>query len=291
MKISSKILPIFIVFFAAVSLTLTAALRKPSYDELLLTYLKPQQVDYTYLKELDDFVILTHTVKKGEDIRSIAKKYGTDADTVRGINNLESVILKPEQKLVVINKKGHLHTVKNGETIDLIARKYHVNAEIILLANGLEDFEEPETGDKLFIPGVKIHFADFLWPLVGCRITSRFGMRIHPIFGDRRFHEGLDLAKWYGAPVRASADGIVTFAGRYAGYGNMITIMHKNGFSTRYGHLKSFLVKVRQYVKAGQFIGKVGSTGNSTGPHLHFEVRKYGRTADPLKYLGKQIFS
>jgi len=287
MKIFYKILPVVISLSAIITLNLTAYLKKPSYDELLVVNLKPQPSDYEYLKQLDEPVILTHTVKKNEDINTIAKKYGTDVPTIRGINNLESVILKPEQKIFVINKKGHIHTVKNGETIEMIAKKYKVNSETILLANGLEDFDELEIGDKIFIPGVKIHFADFLWPVINCRITSRFGLRRHPIFRDRRFHEGLDLARWYGAPIRASSDGKIIFAGSQTGYGKTITILHKNGFSTKYGHLRSYLVKKGQYVKAGQIIAKMGSSGYSTGPHLHFEVRKYNRPMNPLKYLGK----
>ncbi len=280
-------MPVVILLSAIITFNLTAYLTKPSYDELLIINLKPQSSDYEYLSQLDEPVILNHTVKKNENIKSIAKKYGTDVSTIRGINNLESVILKPEQKIFVINKRGHIHTVKNGETIETIAKKYKIDDEIILLANGFEDFEEPAAGDKIFIPGVKIHFADFLWPVVNFRITSRFGLRRHPIFRDKRFHEGLDLARWYGAPIRSSSDGKIIFVGRKPGYGKTITILHKNGFSTKYGHLRSYLVKKGQYVKAGQIIGSMGSTGYSTGPHLHFEVRKHNRPMNPLKYLGK----
>lgn len=287
MKLLYKILPAVILLSAAITFNLTAVLKKPSYDELLLTNLKPQPPDYDFLKQLDEPVMLEHTVKKNEDIKSIAKKYRTDVSTIRGINNLESVILKPEQKVFVINKKGHIHTVKSGDTIETIAKKYKVSDETILLANGFDDFEEPEIGDKIFIPGVKIQFADFLWPVLNCRITSRFGLRRHPIFRDRRFHEGLDLARWYGAPIRASSDGKVIFVGRQPGYGKTVTIIHKNGFSTKYGHLRTYFVKKGQYIKAGQFIGKMGSTGYSTGPHLHFEVRKHNRPMNPLKYLEK----
>lgn len=287
MKKFYKILSLVILLSAVITLNLTAVLKKPSYDELLIINLKPQPSDYEYLKLLDEPVILNHTVKKNEDIKSIAKKYGTDVSTIRGINHLESVILKPEQKIFVINKRGYIHTIKNGETNATIAKKYNITEETILLANGLEDFDEHEIGDKIFIPGVKIHFADFIWPVVNCRITSRFGLRRHPIFRERRFHEGLDLARWYGTPIRASCDGKVIFAGRQAGYGKLIILKHKNGFLTRYGHLSSCLIKKGQFVKAGQVIGKMGSTGYSTGPHLHFEVRKYGRAVNPLKYLGK----
>ncbi|MDD5686962.1 MAG: M23 family metallopeptidase [Elusimicrobia bacterium] len=288
-KLLHKILLVGLIISFAVTLNLTATLRKPTYEELSVANLKETSPDYEYIKTLDELVILNHTVTKGEDIKQIALKYGTDVSTIRGINNLESVILKPDQQILVINKKGHIHTVKNGETVETISKKYNVNTEVILIANDMEDDDELVNGEKIFIPGVKIHFSEFLWPLTGCRITSRFGLRRHPIFKDRRFHEGLDLANYFRAPIRASNDGKIIFVGYKSGYGKTIIISHRDGFSTKYGHLNSFLVKKGQYVKMGQIIGKVGSTGNSTGPHLHFEVRKYGRSMNPLKYIGNKL--
>lgn len=119
----------------------------------------------------------------------------------------------------------------------------------------------------------------------GKRISSLYGYRIHPITGKRRFHEGLDIAANYGNGVYAYTDGKVVQAGWNGGYGNCILIDHGNGLKTRYGHLSKFLVRVGQRVKTGERIGAVGSTGNSTGPHLHFEVIKWGRTQNPLNYL------
>ncbi|MEW6556675.1 MAG: M23 family metallopeptidase [Elusimicrobiota bacterium] len=265
---------------------------KPFYDELLITKLDVStQTDYDFVKQLDELVLIDHTVRKNETLQTIARKYGTDAATIRGINNLEITTLKPNQKILVINKKGYIHTIKKNETLNTISKKYKISAEIILVANDFEDEDEIEfeTGRKLFIPGVKIQFAEFIWPVVNCRITSRFGLRRHPIFRDKRFHEGLDLARWYGAPVRAASNGKVIFAGREHGYGKMVIIRHKNGFSTRYGHLRSYFVKKGQFVKAEQTIGRIGSSGYSTGPHLHFEIRKYGRPMNPLKYLRNQF--
>lgn len=119
----------------------------------------------------------------------------------------------------------------------------------------------------------------------GKRISSTYGWRIHPITGQRRFHEGLDIAANHGNPVYAYTDGRVVEAGWNGGYGNCILIDHGNGLKTRYAHLSRINVKVGQKVKTGQRIGAVGSTGNSTGPHLHFEVIKNGKTQNPLNYL------
>lgn len=119
----------------------------------------------------------------------------------------------------------------------------------------------------------------------GKRISSLYGNRIHPITGRRRFHDGLDIAANHGNGVYAYTDGRVVEAGWNGGYGNCILVDHGNGLKTRYGHLFKISVRVGQRVKTGERIGAVGSTGNSTGPHLHFEVVKWGRTQNPLNYL------
>jgi murein DD-endopeptidase MepM/ murein hydrolase activator NlpD len=119
----------------------------------------------------------------------------------------------------------------------------------------------------------------------GKRISSLYGYRIHPITGRRLFHEGLDIAAAYGNGVYAYTDGRVVQAGWNGGYGNSILIDHGNGLRTRYGHLSKISVRVGQRVSTGQRIGSVGSSGSSTGPHLHFEVIKWGRTQNPLNYI------
>jgi murein DD-endopeptidase MepM/ murein hydrolase activator NlpD len=118
----------------------------------------------------------------------------------------------------------------------------------------------------------------FIWPVNG-RLTSRFG----PRWGS--FHAGIDLAAPTGTPIKASKDGIVAFAGWMGGYGNMILIDHGGGHTTGYGHQSRLAVRKGQYVDQGQIIGYVGSTGHSTGPHLHFEVRVNGVARNPLNYL------
>lgn len=123
--------------------------------------------------------------------------------------------------------------------------------------------------------------AGFILPLRG-RFTSRFGSRIHPLFGRRHLHTGLDIAAPRGTPVRAAASGVVLFAGWYGGYGKLVVLDHGQGLSTLYGHLSVVGVAVGQRVARNQVIGRVGSTGYSTGPHLHFEVRQNGRPVDPL---------
>src|SRR6185436_17696139 len=120
--------------------------------------------------------------------------------------------------------------------------------------------------------------AGFIWPVNGT-LTSGFGWR----WG--RMHEGIDIAAPTGTPISAAASGTVIYAGWMGGYGNLVVIDHGNGLATAYGHQSSIAVGSGTYVSQGQTIGYVGSTGHSTGPHVHFEVRVNGSPVDPLGYL------
>jgi murein DD-endopeptidase MepM/ murein hydrolase activator NlpD len=116
-------------------------------------------------------------------------------------------------------------------------------------------------------------------------MSSPFGMRMDPFLGRPAIHTGIDLRGETGEPVHATATGKVSIAGREGGYGNMVEIDHGNGLATRYGHLSEVDVKVGQTVRIGETIGKIGSTGRSTGPHLHYETRINGEAVDPQKFL------
>ena len=128
--------------------------------------------------------------------------------------------------------------------------------------------------------------GSFLWPVASyVYVSSRFGLRVHPITGEKKSHTGIDIASNQGTAVYASDGGSVTLAGWNGGYGNCIMIDHGNGYVTLYGHLSSISVSVGQTVSQGATIGAVGSTGNSTGPHLHFEVLKNGTRIDPEQFF------
>ena len=133
---------------------------------------------------------------------------------------------------------------------------------------------------NVIIPGTGI----FAFPS-DAPTSSPFGWRIHPILGYRRFHAGLDFAASYGSTIRAADSGTVIFAGWYGGYGKAVIISHSKGISTLYGHTSELYVSEGQSVQKGQAIAAVGSTGFSTGPHLHFEVRRDGTPVDPANYL------
>jgi murein DD-endopeptidase MepM/ murein hydrolase activator NlpD len=123
-------------------------------------------------------------------------------------------------------------------------------------------------------------------PLIGeIVMTSPFGMRMHPLLGRLAIHTGMDLRGDVGVPVTATATGKVTIAGRAGGYGNMVEISHGNGLATRFCHLSAISVKIGQLVRIGEIVGRIGSTGRSTGPHLHYETRVNGEAVDPQKFL------
>lgn len=119
-------------------------------------------------------------------------------------------------------------------------------------------------------------------PVAARALTSRFGMRSHPILGGRRMHSGVDLAAAAGSPVAAPAAGVVSFANWSGGYGLLVTVEHGGGVQTRFAHLSRLMVAPGQRVSRGQILGLVGSTGRSTGAHLHYEMRRNGYAVDPL---------
>ena len=124
-----------------------------------------------------------------------------------------------------------------------------------------------------------------LHPVLDGRITSHFGMRLHPIFKRYRKHPGVDFAAKAGVPIYAAADGVIKLAKHYGGYGNCVYIDHLYGFETRYGHMQKILVRRGQKVKRGDKIGLVGESGIATAPHLHFEVHYKGKEVDPRQYF------
>lgn len=126
-------------------------------------------------------------------------------------------------------------------------------------------------------------------PVDGGTITSGFGYRKSPFTGKREFHAGVDIADQWGSPVKATANGVVKYAGRDGGLGNAVIINHGHGIQTRYGHLSKIRVKSGQKVKKGQLIGAVGTTGMSTGPHLHYEVRFNGIPMNAANYLPEYL--
>lgn len=239
-------------------------------------------------------LVVTHTVNSGETLWDIARKYNVTMDTIIVANQLTNVHrLRVGQVLKVPTQDGVLYTVRPGDSLWTISRRFNSDADKVVQQNGLSDPSRLRIGQELFIPGMaaveasryqlvgpdgKLRAA-FLRPVTGGWISSRFGSR----WG--RLHAGVDIAVPTGTPVRAAADGVVKFSGRNGGYGLLVTIDHGEKVETRYGHNSRLIVQKGQKVKAGQIIAYSGNTGNSTGPHVHFEIRLKGQPYDPLKYI------
>ncbi len=163
---------------------------------------------------------------------------------------------------------------KDSQSIgDLIQRRVAENQRRLAA-------ERAKNGDVAVVLGT----GQFVFPS-DAPISSSFGWRMHPILGYQKFHSGMDFAAGYGSTIRAADRGTVIFAGWYGGYGNTVIIDHGNGITTLYGHSSELYVAEGQSVERGQAIAAIGSTGLSTGPHLHFEVRKDGEPTDPATYL------
>lgn len=171
--------------------------------------------------------------------------------------------------------------MEKGETLYRISQTYGVSLEEIARINSIEDPSEVSVGQRITIPGR--YASGLIWPAKGT-ISSRFGRR-----GWRRFHSGIDILARKGTPIRAAADGLVIVSGKsldgYSSYGKTVVVQHGDGMRTLYAHNHKNSVRPGECVKTGDIIGEVGSTGNATGAHLHFEIRSNERPVDPLKYL------
>lgn len=258
----------------------------------------------TLISNLPKGEITEYRVVEGDTISSIAQKFGVSIDTILWENNLKSVeAIKPKQILKILPVTGVRHQVKRGETVYSIAKYYSVDAqniidypfntfsndEIFALAAGQElivpEGVEPKqtfTGTRNIaktvapIPGV-VGEGNFMWPTSGM-ITQRYSW----------YHPAVDIANKTNPPIVASATGTVVTAGwNGGGYGNYVVVDHGNGYQTLYAHLlnNSIVVKAGDKVQQGQKLGNMGSTGRSTGTHLHFEIKTGGGKLDPLKML------
>jgi murein DD-endopeptidase MepM/ murein hydrolase activator NlpD len=136
----------------------------------------------------------------------------------------------------------------------------------------------------------RFDFTPSISPLYGTRM-SRYGWRTHPILGSFRFHKGIDISASTGAPIRCTANGVVEFAGVSGAFGNVVVVQHGYGYRTVYAHCSRLLVNHGDSVKKGQVIALVGSTGMSTGPHLHYEVRKWQNSLNPQQFLNLDMFT
>lgn len=239
-----------------------------------------------------DTQVRFHRVAKGETLWSIARKQRVDLDALMAMNNLSSECTILEGQLIKVPyQRARVHKVRRGDTIWKIARMYEVNENSLLEANHIQRPECLKVGMSLYIPpSASVYeprqerpsrgysLSGLSWPLFGT-ITSKFGWR------KAGFHHGLDIAAKKGSYIRAAYAGRVIFAGYKPVYGRTVVIQHAGNVKTVYGHAQRIMVKKGQRVKRGEAVATVGSSGRSTGPHLHFEVHCNGKAANPLEYL------
>jgi murein DD-endopeptidase MepM/ murein hydrolase activator NlpD len=244
--------------------------------------------------------IKEYKVEEGDTVASIAKKFGIDEDTIRWQNNLSRDKIKIGQTLQILPVSGMAHKVAKGDTVYSIAKKYDSSPQAIV-DFPFNSFSNDETfelaiGQIVIVPdgvkpkeavtsprirqitpdaGVVVASGQFVWPTQGT-ISQNFAW----------YHPGTDIANRGLPNVLAADSGKVTYAGCLTyGYGCHVRIDHNNGYTTLYAHLSQIYVKVGQSIARGSSLGKMGSTGRSTGPHLHFEVAKNGVKLNPLSIL------
>lgn len=239
-----------------------------------------------------------HTLREGETLSSVAARYDLSITAVVGANpDISSMDRLPTGfDLLIPPSAGLVVTLPdNGDVVTLLER-HGVAPTAFARANGLRSPFDLTPGMLVFLPGVSPDEAlarlqqvreeenRYIWPVHG-RLTSYFGPR-NLGMGTSSFHRGIDIAAPSGTPVGAARSGTVTFAGwSTQGYGNLVRVRHADGSEAWYGHFSSIAVSVGQYVSQGALVGRVGSTGLSTGPHLHFEVHESSGPVDPLSFL------
>jgi murein DD-endopeptidase MepM/ murein hydrolase activator NlpD len=234
-----------------------------------------------------DLIVYAYVVRSTVDLFSLAARLNLPYETLATMNRLDrSRSFLSGERVLVPSAPGIFAPLSPGSDLDLLLsyRDASAGKEVSLAA-------APGKAPRkmLFFPGARFSPEEralflgllFRFPLPSGVLTSSFGMRISPITHRSAFHAGIDLAAPYGTEVYAARDGLVSDTGTNGVLGNYIVLKHEGLWSTVYGHLSEILVRLNEDVQSGMIIGKVGSTGESTGPHLHFEVRDRGEAVDP----------
>lgn len=239
--------------------------------------------------------IKDYVVKEGETLSLIAERFDLDLDTIASLNRQWGSgvhLVRVGERIRIPNQDGIFLTL--DRPLEKLCAQKGVPPEAVLQANRLSA-REVHPGLALFFPGVQhtgiergvITGTAFLRPVAGWT-SSAYGYRHDPFTESLQFHRGIDIAALPGTPVRSALDGKVTVVGQDPVLGLYIVIRHQIGYSTVYGHLLESLVQSGQTVARGQSIGLLGSSGESTGPHLHFEVRRHGRPVNPAGLLSSK---
>ncbi len=236
---------------------------------------------------------IPYKVVAGDTLSGISSKFNQKMAIIKMNNPDLTANLRVGQVIDIASVNGIFYKVKNGDTLYKIAYKYKVHADDIRNYNELET-EELSVGQEIFLKDPDIEVvtemapigSGFKMPITYTGISSPYGNRFHPVLKRYISHAGVDLRARY-IPVYASRGGTISFAGTQSGYGKIVIIKHVNGYETRYAHLNKIYVRKGQKVKQGDNIGQSGMTGRVTGPHLHFEIRRNGKTMNPMKVVDR----
>lgn len=235
---------------------------------------------------------IAYKIKQGDMIGVIADEFGLTEDTLISVNNIKKTrLIQPGQYLKIPSMSGILYTVReDGETLGEIAAEYEISKDKCVQVNNVALAEKLPAGTTLFLPDAELDWITrqeingdlFQRPIKGrYYFSSYYGWRKNPFSGARTFHGGIDMAANTGTAVYAALEGTVIEAGYNNTYGNYVVIRHHSGYQTLYGHLHTINTRRGRYVYSNTKIGTVGSTGLSTGPHLHFAVYKNGKGVNP----------
>ena len=254
-------------------------------DGVLMSALSPVPIDGIIGSQLQSDQISTYVVREGDTLSEIADMFGVSPNTIRWTNQIRyNNVIRVGQKLIILPISGVKYEVKKGDTLAKIAKTLKADAQEIADYNKIAIDADLTIGDELIIPnGTDVVFvADQVGrsSLTKTYAKDVSGYFSHPLSGAKKTqglhgHNGYDFGAPTGTSVRAAASGevVIARAGYNGGYGNYVAISHSNGTQTLYAHLNTIGVQAGDWVSQGQTIGTVGSTGRSTGPHLHFEVR------------------
>ena len=235
---------------------------------------------------------ISYRIRRGDMVSRIAEKFGVSEDTIITANNIRATrTIQIGVHLKIPSMPGILYTVRNdGETINQISEKYEIDAVKCSAVNHLSQDESLSSGFSLFLPDAKLDWVtrqeingDLFRKPIRARWyrSSRFGWRASPFTGARSYHSGVDMACPTGTKIYAALPGRVTSTGYNSTYGNYVIIAHHSGYKTLYGHLSAITCVKGAKVDQNSNIGRVGSTGMSTGPHLHFTVFKNNKAVNP----------
>lgn len=225
--------------------------------------------------------ISIYVVHEGDTLSQIAEMFDVTVNTIKWGNNLSSNTLKVGDTLVILPISGVKHTVAKGDTLASIAKKYNGDVNEIIAYNNLEKGDSLVAGSVIIVPDGEVLVSPSYSSGSTSSVKEYVGFYLRPIAGGRRTqgihgYNGIDLAAPIGTPILASADGQVIISrtgGWNGGYGNYVVVRHKNGTQTLYAHTSKNNVSVGDVVSQGDVIALIGTTGKSTGPHVHFEIR------------------